>query len=269
MMAARIYIPSAGRHGQSLMTLRSLSEAALKRSILVVPCAQISQYEKNQDVINSKVLVVGTRVDGISKTRQWIQGQAWPAVVYIMLDDDMYFYTRRDMSSPKLERCTFAEVNRMLTKMEKVATRYGYFACGLSARQGNNHESESLKLNTRMMNAYAINSRALRNEKVRFDKIPVMEDFWVTLNMLTRGWKNGVLFDFCWNQSGSNLPGGCSEYRTEKVQAYSARQLREAFPEFVKITTKKGWKNMKERTDVIVQWKKAHDFGVLHSRQRR
>jgi hypothetical protein len=72
-----------------------------------------------------------------------------------------------------------------------------------------------------------------------------------------------VLFEYCWNQRDSGATGGCSTYRTAEMQAEAARRLAELHPNFVKVVTKKSkdtstsWKNMKERVDVIVYWRKA------------
>jgi hypothetical protein len=246
------------------MTLEWIPRGLLQKTILLVNRKEFKEY---RDRYSDLVRVQQTAVEGISKTRQYAIthiADREEVECILMLDDDMRFYKRPDMSKPGLVKSTPGQVRAMLDKMAGFSMLPNFFACGLSARQGNNHIDKRWIDNTRMMNAYAINVTALRKEKVKFSETQVMEDFWVTLNMLTRGYKNRVLYEFCWNQNGSNDSGGCSSYRTAKVQAGAAMKLHREFPDFVKLVTKtaiapKYWEGMKERTDVRIQWKKAYE----------
>ncbi len=138
----------------------------------------------------------------------------------------------------------------------------GYALVGISARQGNNRQEDTRVFNTRMNNAYAMHCDTLRKNPIRWDRMPLMEDFDVTLQLLRLGYENAVLYEFAWNQSGgSSAAGGCSGYRTNEMQAQCAGRLKELHPDFVTVVTKKAkggaWKGMEERKDVRMQWKKA------------
>ena len=137
---------------------------------------------------------------------------------------------------------------------------------GLSARQGN-HLTFPMKEKeiARQNNVHAFQRDILLKDNIRFDILPLMEDFHVTLSLLELGYPNLVLQNFCWGQIASNNPGGCSLYRNMQMQKDAATKLHELHPKFVKIITKKnktGWKDMDERTDVRIQWKKA--FGTKY-----
>jgi hypothetical protein len=121
-----------------------------------------------------------------------------------------------------------------------------------------------------MMNAYAYHTGRLRSlvdeGVIELGRVPVMEDFDLTLQLLRAGFPNRVSYEFCWNQRGSGSEGGCSTYRTGEMQAAAARRLAELHPDFVKVVTKSSksnWKqgDMQERVDVIVQWRKAFEAG--------
>lgn len=260
-MEYRVVIPSAGRYERSLPTLELLPYNILKKTTLVVPYEELKKYRRSLGDFLNVVEIRGLKKKGIAEARHYsIRTLASLKEVdcIIMLDDDMYFYRRKDMSSPSLRVANFVEITDMINTMARYSMLKGYFACGLSARQGNNRVNTPFVENTRMMNAYALNVSAINNEGVRFNEMTVMEDFYVTLSMLTRGYKNRVIYNYCWDQRGSNDSGGCSSYRTKAVQSRAAHKLAKIFPDFVTVVKKKSnWKNMKERYDVRVQWKKA------------
>jgi len=112
-----------------------------------------------------------------------------------------------------------------------------------------------------MFNAYMYDVAQLRSLGVIMGRLRVMEDFDLTIQLLRMGKPNAVIYQYCWNQSGSNADGGCSQYRTLEMQAQAAHQLAKLHSGFVKVTEKqsKNWKGMVTRTDVIVYWKKAYE----------
>jgi hypothetical protein len=115
------------------------------------------------------------------------------------------------------------------------------------------------------MNMYAYDTQILRELKIELGRLPVMEDFDLTLQLLRRGRLNRVSHRYCWNQRGSGNVGGCSDYRTAEMQATAARRLAELHAPFVMLKAKKSkdtsesWKGMKERTDVNIQWREAYE----------
>jgi hypothetical protein len=95
-----------------------------------------------------------------------------------------------------------------------------------------------------------------------------MEDFDVLLHFLKHGYKNAVITSFAWDTKNV-LEGGCSLYRDNDVQTYTAHKLAKLHKGFVRIvekSTKSAWRGLEnekgdkeqKRTDVIVYWKKAY-----------
>lgn len=267
----KIVIPSRGRaNWNKQITVKQLI-AARRKATLVVPRKEASEYEDviseyentiyddQQDLIS----VARCPVNGIGLTRQWIARELYPDQKVAMFDDDLYFQHRPDMKSPRLHRATRWDIRNMLRKIEDLFSATTPMV-GISARQGNNNYALATRYNTRAMNAYAFDLRILRKLKIEFGRMPLMEDFDITLRLLRAGYDNAVLYDYCWNQPASNAEGGCSLYRTARMQAEAAHKLRSYHPNFVKVITKEtrlAWEGMRTRTDVRIAWQKASQEG--------
>lgn len=253
-----IFIPSSGRVDRQI-TLAQLPPAYRKRTTLAVPSKEYDAYCKRwPDDSVSPIPVMG-----ISETRKWLMGFCRTRYC-MMLDDDMVFAYRPVMSSPKLLSVSAAGVgvSQLMTYWLGLMKQFAHV--GLSARQGNNHVSEPYKTCCRMFNAYtydlAVLEPLLRAGKVVPGRLPVMEDFDLTLQLLRAGHPNAVIYRWCWNQPGSNAAGGCSQYRTGEMQAQAATELARLHPGFVRVVEKesKNWDGMNKRMDVTVYWQKAY-----------
>jgi hypothetical protein len=219
--------------------------------------------------VNVTIEYVPKEYDGISRTREWILTQLSIKTGekhVLMLDDDMDFCYRPNMADPALETIKDLECFEAMFALLEQWLREGFVHIGLAARQGSNHflGPETYRNITRMMNCYAYDTNALKELKVEMGRIPVMEDFDLTLQLLRKGYPNRVAYNYVWNQRGSGAEGGCSSYRTPELQMNAAKQLQEYHPDYVTLVTKTTgsvWKNMEEREDVIIQWAKAYEDG--------
>ena len=260
----KIYIPSLGR-ADKVVTLNSIPEKWLDRTKVVVTQKEYNSYAKHIPLEN--LLVIPTRIKGISKTREHIMNVCNERTL-LMLDDDMVFCKRLSMAHPKLKSIdNDRDMNNLFAIVEKLLKNYP--AVGISARQGNNRVNEEVRECTRMMNAYAFDIPKMRELGINFGRTPVMEDFDVTLQLLRKGFKNAVIYKYCWNQRGSGAEGGCATYRTAELQKKGALKLKKLHPDFVKIVekeSKSGWDGMKIRTDVIVYWRKAYESSIDNSK---
>ncbi len=263
-----IFIPSMSR-AKDVITVRFLPKRWLERTWIVVPESQRRDYYHHNRRV--QILEVPDKLKGIHNTRQFIADWC-PERYCFQMDDDMTFVQRRDDWSPErprfaptFDRFDAQKIGGMLDVMESWLIDEGFSHVGLSARQGNNYVKERIfKDVTRMNNVYGHDLDALDWYGIRWDKLRVMEDFYVTLSLLTRGYPNRLLVDYAWNQKGSGAEGGCSKYRTNEVQTEAALLLQKIFPQYVTVVEKKsksGWKGMETRTDVRIQWKKAFDQG--------
>src|SRR6201981_2746776 len=149
--------------------------------------------------------------DGISRTREWILDELAfqrDERYVLMVDDDMDFCYRPNMADPALE--TIKDLERFEAMFETLEQwlKEGFVHVGIGARQGSNHVFEPYRDVARMMNAYAYDTQALRDIGVKMGRVPVMEDFDLTLQLLRKGYPNRVSYQYVWNQRGSGAEGG-------------------------------------------------------------
>lgn len=261
-----IYIPSRGRAqrlGLKTTTWSSLNDKLRRKTHWFVPKDELPVYRK---ALGPKTNIIGSSVLGIHAVRAKIINDC-PTRYVLMLDDDLCFYRRPDLKSATLVPITPDEVEDMVAEMLKRAKEPRVAQVGLSARQGNNTKSVAWWADGRCMNVHLFDIKELRQAKVKLGRVPVMEDFDITLQLLRAGYHNQIAYEYCWNQRGSGEEGGCSTYRTAEVQAAAAHKLAELHPDFVKVVTKTSnsegaWEGLKERTDVNVFWRKAAEEGA-------
>lgn len=245
----KIYIPTRGRVYQETFT--SLPQELRDRIIFVVPHGAL-------DIAGGPPRTLNTppEINGIGPTRQWIIDNATDKKI-AMLDDDLVFAARREDEPTKFREALPAELLILINSIDALLDDYAHV--GVSTREGGNRDTNNYAFNTRLLRVLAYRTDVLRNEGIRFDRLELMEDFDITLQLLRRGYTNCKINWIVHNQRSSNAPGGCSTYRTLEKQSQAARGLRELHPEFVSVVTKKtktAW-NGQERQDVIVQWKRA------------
>jgi hypothetical protein len=223
--------------------------------VIVCPASEVSRYAAKSMRYERRVMACP--LDGIGPTRQWIIENS-PTRGVIMVDDDMYFSKRTAEGAGHLERVT-----NMMPIFEWISNQLdaGFAHGGVSARQGNQNIPRPQADCIRVNNVHFIDRDVFMGEQLRFDRLPVMEDFDVELGLLTRGYPNRVLYNYCWSQRGSGTKGGCSLYRTKELQAQAALALNNLYPEFVKIVEKNaesgGSVFSGTRIDVNIQWLKA------------
>lgn len=250
----QIIIPTYGR-GTNLTTLSSLPKH-IKEWVTVVVQEREAHLWRDSDVL---VQVLPEWVKTVGPTRQWIINN-YQGKVCIM-DDDLVFATRRKDDLGKFTPSTAYEICDMLAGIDNNLDEYP--VVGLCPREGGNRKTNPTDVNTRVIRVTGLDLEVLKKHDVRYDRLPVMEDFDMLLQMLELGYSNVCLNKWVHNQGGSNSAGGCSTYRTEQLQTEAANGLHELHKPFVKVVKKKtktAWGGG-ERTDVIIQWKKAGKFG--------
>jgi len=255
-----IYIPSTSRADVN-MTFLALPMDWRKRTTIVVgrdeKVKYLKQYPKGTDVIECPMR-------GIGKVRQWIIDKTDSKYV-LMMDDDLRFATRIKPHEVKLRPCDQSDVGRVLETLFGYMMREKFVHVGLAKRTEASFFLCDHRIVVRQNNVHGFNVRKLRRLKkkgVRFDRMELMEDFHVTLRLFELGYPNKVLFDYTWDQRGSNYRGGCSTYRTPRAQKRAALALREKHPDVVEVVKKEvraaaSWEGMKVRYDVRIQWRKA------------
>lgn len=300
-----ILIPTLNRVNYQY-TLNALPQEWKEKTWLVVKKEEAPLHNYPRIMIRPDEL----RIPGI---RQWAMENA-PEDVIMMLDDDLRFAIRRgeDLYQPgNMYQACSDRRNRMqewsAEETEAVAKLYipteielcemfeyvescvseGFALVGLSIRAINRFYPVPYYDNTRVDTAYAFDRRILQKAEVRFDRVPLMEAFDVTLSLLRKGYRNRVVFHWAQdNAKGSNAPGGCSTYRDFAMQEQAARALLELhqvpwrpgignqdkpYINVRKKSTKFSWKgkkgvpggeavalDMRERFDVHVRWQDVY-----------
>lgn len=250
-MDLTVYIPTRGRISLEHITLNEMKRYSTLKPIVVCPPSEANHYK---NYASSEVLECP--VNGIGPTRQFILENAKTQGV-VMLDDDMYFSYRPQPAEPRpLERIvTLDPMFQWIS--DQLDT--GYVHGGISARQGNQNVLYPWTDCIRVNNSHFFDAEAYRKTGLKFDALPVMEDFYISLKLMQMGYPNRVAYHFCWSQRGSGAKGGCSLYRTAEVQALAAEALSDFFPDYVKVVEKESDSQkgmMVKRKDVNISWLK-------------
>ena len=222
---------------------------------------KIAVYEDEvDDYSNYPTITIPEEYRGIGRKRHYLLQHVATDKVCI-LDDDLVFATRRQDEPAKFSPSTIVEVETMFKHIEKALDEFAHGA--VSMREGANRDTNEFRFNSRALRLHFYNAREYRRLGIRFDRLPFMEDFDVTLQFLEQGLPNVILNKWVHNQSGSNTHGGCAGMRDAQKQAAAAHSLAElhSHVKVVKKKTKDGWcaDENGERTDVTIYWKKTYE----------
>ena len=262
----RIYVPTRAREDKQI-TARALLMAGVPFTLVVDWIERESWLRKVEELRGSRgkvdLLVCGKNTPRhIGAVRQFIVDQHSADNEYgpgvLMLDDDLRFFKRRTDDPTKFLSASSKEIVGCLGQLTMLMRDYAHG--GLCAREGANRSTKRIEECTRLLRALWYDVTVLRKQKIRFDRMTVMEDFDVALQLLRAGYKSFCYRDFVQDQTQSNAPGGCSIYRTLDVQAAGAKALNKLHPEFTKVvqkTTTTAWQGA-TRYDINVMWKKAY-----------
>lgn len=246
----RLYIPTLGRVNRQT-TYKLLPPSIRKHTVTVVD-------ESERDAFPDRtVLVCPPGCRSTPKVRKFILDQHdtkrhGPALV--MLDDDLRWAART--GDGKLRPASDKDIEEMFAALEQALRTEVIHASVLVRQQASQIHVDQYC--TRMVQMLGYNVKELRKLPVEYDR-GAMEDFDVTLQLLRMGKPNKVLANWTQDQNGSDLPGGCSTYRTPEFQDSWCRRLQELHTDFVKVVqkeTKVAWGGG-QRTDVNIAWKKA------------
>lgn len=202
-------------------------------------------------------------IDGIADIRQRCIDHVPKGKVWFI--DDLATFGWRDQNLKQFNDMPEQKFVEMYTMLDKMLD--DYMQVGFSARGGNNHVSDPFKEVGRAYTTYGLRSDWMEREGIRFDgmyqqnrNVKLYEDYWITLSMLTKGFKNAIIYDYFFNYTHNNT-GGNSTFRTLELQEQAAHELQKHFPQFVTVETKDGvWgkMGMENRKEVRIQWQKAH-----------
>lgn len=251
-----ILIHTYGRADRQI-TWKNLSPSVRERTLLVIQKREEHLYKDYPTV------VLPDDIHNLTDTRQYLMTSCVSEDGKIcIMDDDLQFAVRRDDDRSKFRQPEPMDIDYMFQLLMEWCSE-DVPLVGVGAREGGNFNTKEVLHATRQMRLHCIHTPTYNKLGVRFDRVPVMEDFDVTLQFLEKGYENAVLNHWVTNQSGSNTTGGCSAYRTLEVQAESANRLAVLHPGIVQVVkkqTKTSWGGQ-ERTDVKISWKRAAEQG--------
>lgn len=249
-----IFIPTYGRHDKQ-HTFRHLPKSLQKKTTLVVQDREKHLYT------GYRVLVLPKKIETISPARQYIMDYAVKNGYskLCMLDDDLRFDVRRMDDNGKFLVADEKQIEELFLEISRKLEDFAHV--GVLAREGGNREVAEMRRCTRMMRVLAYQVDTFKDEKIKFDRLPLQEDFDVTLQFLRKGYPNLVLCKWVQGQGTSNADGGCSHFRTIEMHNQNVKKLAALHKGYVKIVEKetKGAWNGQPRLDVMVQWKKAYE----------
>jgi hypothetical protein len=245
----KILVPTLSRAGK-VRVFRDIPWATL-----LVDSTQEAEYREAYPDADLHILPEGMK--GIAAVREYCVRTIGGKI--LMLDDDLWFYTRRADDEGKLLNIKPDEVQEMLGAIEQALDTYAHI--GIAAREGFNRFKGlgDILENQRYIRAIGVNSDMIP-ANIDYTRVQVMEDFDVALQLLEQGLPCGILTRWAQGQVQTQMPGGCSEYRTHENHERAAHKLAELHPGFVRLRQKenKSGGEFGTRTEVTVYWKKAY-----------
>jgi hypothetical protein len=206
----------------------------------------------------------------IAEKRHRMGYYAWQSLheSFFMVDDDVQFLVRRSAEDWRLQEASMDSVADMLDLVQciledsaEVVSPFSHV--GISAREGNNRAGVGdITLSDRNTRCYrAVAWRTEEFLKLEHCRVPLMEDFDVSLQSLEQGRQNLCLSYWAQGQRVTNESGGCSDWRTLEMHNAAAHELAALHPQFVslrqKINRSGVREGLSERTEVTIQWKRA------------
>ena len=266
-----IIIPTFRRLNNQI-TLNSIPVKFRKQTTLVVQPQESNAARK----VHSNVWITDGDNIGIAKTREQISyewGVKLKSRFWVIDDDCVWFlHTPKETfevdghvrKSPITEE-TFGE---MLADIEETIDA-GYAHGGVGTTINNPIGKYPHIDNTRIISNVWYDGAALCDEIPKIDwLLDGAEDYYVNLQLLTRGYPNRVIYKYVINPSVSQAEGGCSEYRDIEFHNEACRKLARAFPEFVTLKEKETnagpWKGM-TKLGINGKWKKAYASSQINT----
>lgn len=257
MRNATFYIPTMGRTARQVTADYFKGSRHLLDLYLVCPPREVAALQAKG------FQALACEAKGIAKTRQWILDQHMSPGPIVMMDDDLRFAKRRTDDPGKFAPVeSTADLNEMFESLLSMLEVVPF--AGIANRSGANRLPTPATSNARTFDMYALNPSVFSEHDIRFDNVSLMEDFDVSLQLLSKGIETGLLTTFTKdNIGGASATGGCSTYRDSAMQQMAAVDLAIRWPGFVQVVKKEtaGTGLWAERWDVRVSWDKAFKAG--------
>lgn len=254
----------------------ALPDDIRKMVYLATHSGRVEELRRNQP--NAKIIDLGA-ADGIADVRQKVLEHLMSRSTYssrpgqkvMVMDDSCTFKMKTDEN--KLVNLNAADWFDMLKMVSDNLDTYPMV--GISDQGGNNRVLEDVKEIGRVYSCYGLDMKFLADNGVRFDgmyqknnEIKLYEDFYMILSLLTKGFKNAIIYKYAFNHPHGKK-GGNSTVRTNALQKQCLQALQDEFPGLVELVKKEdpGWKaglNDTEdfRWEARIAWQEAYKRGL-------
>ena len=183
----------------------------------------------------------------------------------LMLDDDINLLVRRAADNWQLR---YTEDNEPMDMISDVSNWLdnGYSQVSLGAREGN--VRLGLGGRDKVIDFYrGMRANAFHVDEflaLEHDRVPVMEDFDISLQLLRSKRKTCVTVYWATGQRATNTEGGCAIWRTHQLHEDAVYKLMDLHPGYVspRIKENKGGGEFGTRVEATIQWKRAYETGV-------
>lgn len=175
----------------------------------------------------------------------------------LMFDDDVSFYKREgDSISFNPVECNSNEdynknFHRVLQEVLYFCSEE--FPCvGFIHRAFSNAKKYYFEKNVPILQFTCYHVPTLKKEEIHFNdsKLIIREDQYVQLSLINKGKRTLSSARYITQQFKNNYKGGCSEYRTTRMEDESVWLLYEKFPGLISIR-----KDRNGRTATLIKWK--------------
>jgi hypothetical protein len=259
MFISKLYIPTYDRVG-SQACFDSLPVKWKEKTVLVVHPEEIHD--------GYPTLSCSVQGTGIAPVRQWISKYA-EGTRYGVIDDDCVFqYTlRENEEGPSNRPLTDEEFDVMIDLFDSWMNE-GFTFVGSDAAWNPPTRDKDYRTNSRL-SGNVFYSEKLPVSNLDWLSLPISEDYYVALQLLTQGYQNRVSLKYRINPGTTQAKGGCSTQRTLDSHNESLVKLREKFPAFVqlreKIAKSSGEWSGKTKLAATILWKKAYHSSQINS----
>lgn len=264
-----IAIPSRGRSQQVMGerdTLKCLSPKLYEDTFLFnhVEDGDKYRYPGVEERVN-EIITLGYWSIGEKRRQMAVEAQKRGYKKIFMIDDDVNFLVRRAPDNWQLRYTEDEESVEMFREVSGLLDQ-GYGQISLGAREGNNRLGlggpGTVVDNYRGMRANAFWVEEFLS--MEHGRVPVMEDFDISLQLLRKKRKTGVTVFWATGQRATNTEGGCALWRTHDLHEAAVYKLIDLHPGLVhpRVKQNKGGGDFGTRIEATIMWKKAYEMGV-------
>ena len=229
----KIYIPTFKRHDKQIF-FESLPDRLKDKVIFVI------QKQEEHLFPDKNTLVVEDNI-GIAKTREIIYKTAGKKR-YLVVDDDVllhrrnatYFSEPSNMEGSK-RKLTDNDWNELLRRLNYQHDN-NHIICGFKFSAILPRFNQPTFYNGGVFAIFSIDGEQLNKviDEIDFNYVPIQEDVHFNLELLTRGYPNAIMEEFCYHQKYNN-DGGCNTFRTQQMEDMCAEKLNKKFPKYYTI----------------------------------